>query len=220
MVPESWRQWLLASPWRTGLLFWAVFLGVNNTVAALSVVEDYARSKLPLATWEPFCWEFSSGLVLLALVPGVGWVLNRIPLDPRRWPKNLASDLALHWVSSVVFSVLHVLLMVAVRKITYAMAGLHYDFGAWGSELIYEYRKDLVSYVTIAILLSVYRHYRHQHSTANPAVPTNQATDRLMIKKRGREYLLKIEDIQWAEACGNYVTLHREGELHPLRSTI
>ncbi|MFK7954980.1 MAG: LytR/AlgR family response regulator transcription factor [Lysobacterales bacterium] len=220
LVPARWRQWLLASPWRTGLLFWTLFLGINNTVASLSVVEDYARRQLPLAAWEPFCWEFSSGLVLLILIPGVGWVLNQIPLDPRRWPAKLPTDLAAHLAASVVFSLLHVLLMVTLRNIIYAAAGMTYDFGVWGSELIYEYRKDVVTYFTIAVLLSVYRHYRQEHSAAPPPMAPAHRSDRLMIKKRGREYLVKIEEIEWAQACGNYVTLHKEGELHPLRSTM
>ncbi|HEU0177773.1 MAG TPA: LytTR family transcriptional regulator DNA-binding domain-containing protein [Blastocatellia bacterium] len=49
--------------------------------------------------------------------------------------------------------------------------------------------------------------------------PTKFA-DRLVIKATGRVYFLKTEDIDWIEACGNYVTLHVGPETHLLRETL
>jgi two-component system LytT family response regulator len=49
--------------------------------------------------------------------------------------------------------------------------------------------------------------------------PTKFA-DRLVIKATGRVYFLKTEDIDWIEACGNYVTLHVGAETHLLRETL
>ena len=44
--------------------------------------------------------------------------------------------------------------------------------------------------------------------------------ERLVIKATGRVYFLKTEDIDWIEACGNYVTLHVGAENHLLRETL
>jgi two-component system LytT family response regulator len=44
--------------------------------------------------------------------------------------------------------------------------------------------------------------------------------ERLVIKATGRMYFLKTEDIDWIEACGNYVTLHVGAETHLLRETL
>jgi two-component system LytT family response regulator len=49
--------------------------------------------------------------------------------------------------------------------------------------------------------------------------PTKFA-DRLVIKATGRVYFLKTEDVDWIEACGNYVTLHVGAETHLLRETL
>jgi len=43
---------------------------------------------------------------------------------------------------------------------------------------------------------------------------------RLVIKTTGRIYFLKTEDLDWIEACGNYVTLHVGAETHLLRETL
>ena len=44
--------------------------------------------------------------------------------------------------------------------------------------------------------------------------------ERIVIKEIGRVYFLKAEDIDWIEACGNYVTLHIGAETHLLRETL
>ncbi|MCI0491190.1 MAG: LytTR family DNA-binding domain-containing protein [Blastocatellia bacterium] len=44
--------------------------------------------------------------------------------------------------------------------------------------------------------------------------------ERLVIKATGRVYFLKIDDIDWIEACGNYVNLHTGDEMHLLRETL
>jgi two-component system LytT family response regulator len=44
--------------------------------------------------------------------------------------------------------------------------------------------------------------------------------ERLVIKSRGRVFFLKVEEVDWMEAAGNYVRLHVERESHLLRETI
>jgi two-component system LytT family response regulator len=44
--------------------------------------------------------------------------------------------------------------------------------------------------------------------------------ERLVIKAAGRVYFIKTDDIDWIEACGNYVTLHTGAETHLLRETL
>jgi two-component system LytT family response regulator len=47
-----------------------------------------------------------------------------------------------------------------------------------------------------------------------------QRTDRLVIKSGGRVFFLRIDDIDWIEAAGNYVELHVGKESHLLRETM
>ncbi len=44
--------------------------------------------------------------------------------------------------------------------------------------------------------------------------------ERLVIKSGGRVFFLKIDEIDWIEAAGNYVRLHIQREAHLLRETI
>lgn len=44
--------------------------------------------------------------------------------------------------------------------------------------------------------------------------------ERLAVKSGGRVYFLKVADLDWIEAAGNYVTLHVGSESHLLRETM
>lgn len=44
--------------------------------------------------------------------------------------------------------------------------------------------------------------------------------ERLMIKSAGRVHLLKVEEVDWIEAAGNYVQLHVGPKCHLLRETM
>jgi two-component system LytT family response regulator len=45
-------------------------------------------------------------------------------------------------------------------------------------------------------------------------------TERLVIKKDQRTYMLPLSAVQWAESSGNYVILHAGAERHELRETL
>lgn len=44
--------------------------------------------------------------------------------------------------------------------------------------------------------------------------------ERLVIKTSGRVVFLKVADIDWVDAAGNYVKIHAAGETHMLRETM
>lgn len=49
---------------------------------------------------------------------------------------------------------------------------------------------------------------------------SHPSLDRLIVKTNGRIIFLKIEDIDWMEAAGNYVNLHVGNESHLVRETM
>ena len=69
-----------------------------------------------VAAWEPWSWEWSSALVFLALIPAVVALERRWPFRFDTWRRSLA----VHLLASVPFSLLHVLGMIALRKMAYA----------------------------------------------------------------------------------------------------
>ena len=58
-----------------------------------------------------------------------------------------------------------------------------------------------------------------------PSMPGQQAApvgppDRLVIKSSGRIYFVKIADIDWCEAAGNYIQIHVGSQVHLIRETM
>src|SRR5215831_10637179 len=52
------------------------------------------------------------------------------------------------------------------------------------------------------------------------ARPPRKHLERLVIKSGGRIFFLKMEEIDWIEAAGNYLRLHVGAEIHLLRETM
>ncbi|MET0208291.1 MAG: LytTR family DNA-binding domain-containing protein [Burkholderiaceae bacterium] len=53
-----------------------------------------------------------------------------------------------------------------------------------------------------------------------PQLPQVDRPERLLVKKLGKEFLLPVDEIEWVQACGNYVNLHRQQHDYPLRSSL
>lgn len=54
---------------------------------------------------------------------------------------------------------------------------------------------------------------------AAPNAP-RRFTDRVLIKRDGRSFMVRLADVQWVESSGNYVVLHSGKEKHQLRETL
>lgn len=42
----------------------------------------------------------------------------------------------------------------------------------------------------------------------------------MLVKKLDKEFLVRFDQVQWLEANGNYVNLHSNGRVYPLRTTL
>ncbi len=207
--------------------FWIVATLLNGIANSLTMLIEVRRAGLDYAAWKPVLWEFSSGLVFLALVPALVWFTRRFPIHLDTWRRQLPW----HVLGSVVFSVLHVVGMVAIRKLVYATQGEAYDFSPWLREFTYEYLKDWRSYLTMVATIEVYRFIRRRlkgeaslldRADDEPAPPAGQVErpERFLVRKLGREFLVAADDIDWLQAAGNYVNLNVRGREYPLRSTM
>jgi len=205
--------------WACGLLLSAI---AGSTVAWIEIRRDPANHH---AWWEPVTWEFSSALMLMALVWPLVAFERRFPLSLETWRRTLPW----HLLGVVVFSLVHVLGMVALRQLTYALAGSHYDFGHWPRELSYEFLKDWKTYVVFLLIIRFYRLLllRLQGEARLLTAPDTGAPveaiekpERFLVRKLGTEFLVPARDIEWLEAAENYVNLHVRGRVYPLRSTM
>ena len=205
--------------------FWVVFWLLQASGNSLTSIMEVRRGAVGFADWEPVVWEFSSCMVLLAMVPLVLRVEQRFPFRFAHWRRSLL----VHAVATVPFSLLHVGAMVLLRKLAYAAIGCHYDFGNTGRQLVYEYLKDCRTYAYILAFPYVYRFFLLQLQgeasllTAPedaPAVEPVERPERFLVRKMGKEFLVAAADIEWLEASGNYVNLYVRGHHYPLRSTM
>jgi hypothetical protein len=231
------RQWLdRYQPYRraTEAGFWIAFYCLQALANSVIVRMDIERVALEgFAPWEPWVWEWSSNLVLLALVPLAVAFDRRFPLSFG----TLRRSLPAHALATVAFSALHVASMVAIRKAVYAAQGDHYDFGPWGWEFLYEYLKDVRSYAGMFAMVYLYRFVllRMQGEArlldappADTVAPAPAANDepppdrpeRFLVRMLGKEFLIAAADVECLQASGNYVNLRVRGRDYPLRSTL
>ncbi len=204
------------------ILFWVVIGALHATLNALSTISDYQRRQLPLDHWEAWTWELSSYVTALLLIPLIILVNRRFPISLPRPTRNLL----LHLGFSAIYSLLHVAGMVAIRQLVYAQAGRGYDFGHLPTELWYEYRKDVVTYFSVLLTIYIYRFIVSRLRGEATVIATGEDSpeperpERLLIRKLGREFIVRIADIDWVEAAGNYMNLHVGERIYPLRETM
>ncbi len=201
-------------------LLWLAWIATAATANSIISTLDLQRMQQDFLWWEPILWECSSALLFLLLLPAVMLAEQRFPLQRPR----LGVNLLIHLLFSVVYSVLHVIGMVAIRHLVYALNNSSYDFGHWPTEMAYEYLKDVRTYAAILVVIYLYRfilrRLQGEASLPDDTETESNPSDRFLIKKLGKEFLVRIDDIEWLEAAGNYVNLHAKGRVYPMRETM
>jgi len=201
--------------------FWVVLSILNTVFNSMVARIDHART----AAWEPWVWEWTSSILILALIPAVLAVERRWPFRFDTWRRSLPW----HLLASVPFSLIHVAGMTVLRKLAYAVVGEHYDAGAWLPSFGYEYLKDFRTYFLIIALICLSRLWlmRWQGEARllvapeeGPPVEPVERPERFLVRKLGREFLVNASEIEWLQASGNYVNLHLRGRDYPLRATM
>ena len=227
-APSDPQDWLTRyRPWQHIVEpgFWIVLFCTQATINSIVVLMDIDRVHLNFAVWEPVVWEWSSHLVLLAMVPAVIAFERVLPLQLGTWRQNLRW----HVLATVPYCVIHVVAIVALRKVSYNAMGSEYVFGNWPRELAYEYLKDFRSYVTILITVAFYRLLllRLQGEArlldapdTGPPVEAIEHPERFLVRKLGKDFLLPAAEVEWLQAWGNYVNLRVRARDYPLRSTM
>ncbi len=214
--------------WGYGCFMLCTFMMVNAIVLSTSTIMEASRNgKQPsFQLWEPFVWEFSSAIGVLVLVPAVVWLLRIHPFARR----SVGRSIAVYFFAAMVFSVVHILLMTAVRQMAYAVSGISYFFGSLAYEFIYELRKDVQTFLLIILVSKAYRFISsrvigeasmiEERGRVDESETKVKCIDRLLVKKLGKEFIVRLEDVEWMESSGNYVNLHMNGRIYPIRRTL
>jgi hypothetical protein len=207
-------------------LLLALYFLINAGINASSVWMEHSRNPAnSLSVWEPIVWEYSSTISTLLLCPLLFYWFNRYPVKL----VCIRRQMLAHLVGTLVFSVLHVSIMVLLRELIYDWQGGNYNFGPLLREFFYEYRKDAWGYIWFLfiyqlIMFGCSRLKGEAHLLDN-AEDANEpqlsaAPEHFLVKKLDKEFLIHTDDIEWLEASGNYVNLHSKGRIYPLRGTL
>lgn len=206
------------------VLFVAVFLlmGLFANVGIVSI--EHARDGDDWNRWVPWVLETTSHIGLAVIVPIILWFDRRFPIRADTWRVSIVA----HALFSVVASLIHVLVMYGGRVLIFRFLSPEtpYHWDDWPGEFAYEYLKDFRAYMLILILVYLYRFIilRLQGEAGFVAGDDSdtapQVSDRFLVKKFGREFLVRVADIEWIESAGNYVNLHVRGRVYPLRDTM
>ena len=206
------------------IAFICLYFAINNTILATSVIMEAQRGGglLGFDLWEPFVWEYSSAISTMILIWPLILFLQKFPFQWNR----IAFSVIGYFIASIAFSASHIGMMVGLRKLVYWAQDKIYVFGDFWFEMFYEYRKDLWGFI---FFIMVYHSYQfivsrlqgeaNLVSNSEDEEP-EQNSDRLLVKKLGKEFIVKISDIEWLESSGNYVNLHIQGRIYPTRSTL
>lgn len=210
-LPEGWLRpggALLLSQYATWLAFSLIAVLINS----VSGVADSARSGSPTPAWHHFAWELTSWFAYLIVAPATFWLDNAAAARRIRPPLRLLGYAGF----SLIFSGLHIVLMIGSRPTVFALFGDHYEIGSWASRFAYEYPKDIVAYLIVLGIAVFWR----RSAAAEAAPVATAAAPSFLVREAAGEMLIRAHDIDWVEAQGNYVALHVAGRTHLVRQTM
>ncbi len=195
---------------------------------ATSEIIENLRNGIPSDWQVAWAKELSSGIAVLLLIPALALFLKRLNLNY----SNLSRRAPWLLVGFLVFSLLHIGIFTVVRTLLWATAGETYNAGSIGWSLLYEMRKDFLVYVGIVAVLYGYEFIlnrlqgeaRFLARSTGPAASSENTPGRyrtqFLVKMLNKEYLVRVEEIDWVESASNYVLMHCGDRSYPMRSTL
>jgi hypothetical protein len=203
--------------WRAAALFFALSFAFW-IVSALSRATENARLGLETDWHVPWLLEGSSLIVSAGLFFGVWALARRWPLAPG----GLRIALLVHVAGSIVFSALHIWLMVLIREAYWLVvfASEYQYLRSPVDDLLYDYRKDAVTYATILMIVHLTRNFEIADAERAEARQAARQDHRLVLKCGGRTVYVPAAEVEAAQSDGNYVFIHTAGGHHHARLSL
>lgn len=189
----------------TGFLVIIVLVLIANAESAIS---DLAAAGAHVPDRLVWSWEWTSIIAWLSVCPPLWWAVARLRSARASWRMIALAVVA----GSVVASGWHIAVMIALRCGYYAVigAGPYRFFGVIGDRLLYEYRKDLTTYLqflTIAALVqwliirAGHDGLIDEHNRGSSDQPMLAVIDGAV------RHTVPIDEIERVAAAGNYVEI-------------
>jgi hypothetical protein len=199
----------------------AVVAIVTGIVGALSSADDIARRGGVYDPRMPLLWDMTSIAVIILLTPALLALVRRIRREPA-----LAVRIALSIATIAVFSAVHIMGMVGVRKLIMWLAGGAYDFRLSVATVLYEFRKDVVTCILIGGGMWLMEARREAQRALQLAPPPSGATPpssprTIWLRDGARSIRIEPRDILWISSAGNYIEYSlADGSNHLIRGTL
>ncbi len=192
---------LLRDPRAITALAFAGFGLLYMVVNSASLIDQRRALGQPIAQWQAWVLEGTSFAAWLALLPFILVIATRLASRP------LPLAALGHAAGCIAMSLAHTALMAGLRIAAYALAGEDYaPTETWSDRLLFEARKDVITYVSILAVFLLARQL-----VARPiAAPPPPIGDAALIEVRdgSRVVMLRPAEIDWVSSAGNYVELH------------
>jgi hypothetical protein len=211
--------WLKRVDWRVPAV-WAVLFTISIFAHAYVEVTDQGHR---IGLWQAVMQEVASHLMVGLMLPAIYWLHCRF---------SVAADwrnILVHVLAIVPFSVIRTTGMTMLRQFWFSdVLGRPYHFPLTLDRYVYEFTKDIVSYMMLsaAVVAIGYLLERHPRPTDPPDAPpppppVAPRPERFAVRKRGgKEVMIDVGDIDWIEAAGNYAVLHVGGDRLEIRSSL
>ncbi|WP_375598748.1 LytTR family DNA-binding domain-containing protein [Devosia sp. Naph2] len=200
--------------WLLGVVFLAG-VAVTNT---LTLITEAQRAGTSPDWLEPWILEVTSVVSLGVLIPAVAALERRFPFTIETWRSASVAHLA----GSIAFSASHMLGMWVSRVISFRLV-LGRDYAFLDDPLadaLYEYRKDLLPYFIIVMLLKLTRDMLEARQAARISRDEARSSGRLTLKSGGRMLMFSSASFVWASSAGNYVEVCIDGRVYLARTTL
>jgi DNA-binding LytR/AlgR family response regulator len=171
-------------------------------INALTVLDDNPE----LDWWEPWVWEGSSALVIIAIL-WIPWAAYR-----RARPGQFASwrFWAIHAAGLLAYGLFHVAGFLVLREAIYAVQGQDYRFGTFWGEFPYELRKDALSYAVFQSVFWITERVDGERAKEKPAPATFDILDGPRVIR------VPLDRIVAITSAGNYVEFWLDDGRKPL----
>lgn len=196
---------------------WIFIALVSLIVVAVNASSDFlemTRGGHDFDWWEPLVWELTSAVVIVGAAPLIGMAVRR--WTPSR--DNLLRPGLIHLGLTIPFALIHVAGIYVLRNAIYWLTQSHYGYfdDGMGMVLFYEWRKDVLTYATIAATYWIFQYLAGLRQAASPLI----SDDRIEIRDGATALFLAPSDVLFVEAAANYVEFHTASRTHLVRGTL
>jgi hypothetical protein len=201
------RRWLASYGWVALLVIAAGCLNVLSAIQRAEVV-SWDRLRGPVFD------EITSVLVIICLLPLIKRSVDRLATTGDR-----RIGLIVIVLSMIIYALLHITFMVALRHLAYGMIGNVYGFH-WRDQFVTEFRKDLVSAFMIAVVFWL---IDRKTAAARPVVeqaPSDPRPPEIWLRDGAKSIRVDPVQIVSVTSAGNYVEFALPDARHLIRGTL